>query len=91
MTEINAKEICEKSGLSGVIIIGFDDKEESLSAAMYGSVLPGIAATEVLSVFYENALESHEELSADELSSVGALICTKAFRDAKERVEKKTK
>lgn len=91
MSEFSAKEVCEKMGMSGVIVIGFDDTEESLSTEMYGSVRPGIAATAVLAAFYEEALESHKDLSTDDLCSMGALVCTQAFHNAKERIEKKTK
>ena len=91
MSEFSAKEVCKKMGMSGVIVVGFDDTEESVSITMHGSVRPGIAATAVLTAFYEEALESHKDLSIDDLCSMGALICTQAFHNAKEHIEKKTK
>jgi len=87
MKKMDAKAVREKMGLTGVIIVGFDSKNDGFSFAVEGDVSLGIAATELLSVFYANLLRKKKDVSADELSSVGAFICTKALSDAMEAVE----
>lgn len=87
MEQLDAKAIREKMGLSGVIIMGFNNADESLSTLIDGEVSLGIAATELLSAFYANVLRKDDDMDDEALSTIGALVCTKALKDATERLE----
>ena len=88
MTKTSAEAIREELGLTGIAILGYNDKDESIVTLMDGENPIGAMAIELVAVFFESVIRNHDDVDREMLATLGAMICTEGLKQALERMEK---
>lgn len=89
MKKIDFKDMCKANGFEGGIAVCYDKEKEALASMSCGKIPLGLMAIEVLSIFFQQTIEQNvAELDDEKIAELGAMICTKAYMVAQERIEK---